>query len=133
MVRPGEPAAQLGPRMRVLLLACAAMNASGAVAFAPPFPHARELLGLPAAPPLYLWIISSWIGLFGLCYLWLGLTGGADRTFLAVAAGGKAVFGGLLVALAAAGDLPTLALAGGLPDVALACVFVGWLIHFRPR
>src|SRR5262245_54975996 len=118
-----------GPRMRLLFICCAVMNASGALTFLPSLPQGRELIGLPDAPPFYLWILASWIGLFGACYLWPGLTGIADRTFLAVAAGGKATFGGLLMALAMMGELPPLAFVGGSPDFILACVFVGWLVR----
>jgi hypothetical protein len=121
-----------GSRMRLLLLCCFPMNLGAALTFVPQLPQGRELLGLPEAPPYYLWIFAAWIALFGVCYLWVGLTGVADRTFLAVAAGCKAVFAGMLMALAALGELPPAAFPAGLPDAILACVFVGWLVRFRP-
>jgi hypothetical protein len=125
------PDNQLGPRMRWLLMACGPMNVIGAISFAPPVTAGRASLGLPEAPPFYLWLIAAWILAFGAAYFWQGWTGRADRTFLAVGAFGKAVFAGLLIAGAVAGELPPTAVAGGLPDLALAVVFAGWLWRTR--
>lgn len=125
------PADRLGPRMRWLLMACGPMNVAGAVSFAPPVTLGRAALGLLEAPAFYLWLIAAWILAFGAAYFWQGWTGQADRTFLAVGAVGKAVFAGLLIGGAAAGELPPLAIAGGLPDLGLAVVFAGWLWRTR--
>lgn len=117
----------LDPRMRALLLASGPINATGALIFAPPFPWVRHLFGLPEGPSLYLWIVSLWIGVFGIAYWSLGRSGRIDRTFLAVGAAGKASFALLLIALAITGEVPPLAVVVGLPDLAIAGVFTAWL------
>lgn len=123
--------ARFGRGMRLLLLACGPLNVNGAEIFAPPVSAFRPALGLPEAHPLYLWVLSIWILIFGAAYFRMGLTGWADRTFLAVGAAGKATFAILLVALAATGELPPRAAAVGLPDLALAGVFTGWMYRNR--
>ena len=86
---------------------------------------------MPEAHPLYPWVLSIWILIFGAAYFRMGQTGRADRTFLAAGAAGKATFAVLLIALAATGELPPQAVAVGLPDLALAGVFIGWLSRNR--
>ncbi|MDP1571510.1 MAG: hypothetical protein Q8L86_16065 [Vicinamibacterales bacterium] len=121
----------LGRGMRWLLILCGPMNLAGAICFAPPFPAGRQLLGLPEAPPLYLWILSSWVLAFGVAYLLQGWSGRASRGVLAVGAWGKAVFGAVLLAQSATGDLPWQAGAAAVPDLLLAAVFVVWLWRSR--
>jgi hypothetical protein len=113
--------------MRALLLASGPINATGALIFAPPFPWVRHLFGLPEGPSLYLWIVSLWIGLFGIGYWSMGRADRVDRTFLAVGAAGKASFALLLIALAIDGQVPPPAILLGLPDLAIAGVFTSWL------
>jgi hypothetical protein len=117
--------------MRLLLLACGPMNLNGAVIFAPPVTAFRPMVGLPEAHPLYLWVISIWILIFGVAYFWMGVTGEPSRMFLAVGAAGKAAFALLLVTLAATGALPPMAAGVGLPDLGLAAVFAVWLFRTR--
>lgn len=121
----------LGRRMRWLLIVCGPMNLAGAICFAPPFPAGRELLGLPEPPPLYLWILSSWVLAFGVAYFLQGWSGRTSRGVLAVGAWGKAVFGVLLFAQATSGDLPWQAGAAAVPDLLLAAIFVAWLWRSR--
>jgi hypothetical protein len=122
---------RLGGGMRLLLLACGPMNVNGAVIFAPPVTAFRPMIGLPEAHPLYLWVISVWILIFGAAYFWMGVTGKPSRMFLAVGAAGKAAFALLLIALAATGELPPRASGVGLPDLGLAAVFAVWLLRTR--
>lgn len=117
----------LEPRLRALLKASGPINAIGALIFAPPFPWVRQLFGLPDGHALYLWVLSIWIGVFGIAYWSVGVSGRADRTFLAVGAAGKASFALALMALAAAGEIPPIAVLVGLPDLAMAAVFAAWL------
>jgi hypothetical protein len=114
--------------LRALLIASGPINAVGAVVFAPPFPFVRQWFGLPDGHALYLWVLSSWILVFGIAYFSMGWTGRIDRTFLAVGAAGKTSFSLALMALAAAGDLDPLAVVVGLPDLAMAAVFTAWLL-----
>lgn len=114
--------------LRVLLIASGPINAVGALIFAPPFPLVRQWFGLPDGHVLYLWVLSSWILVFGIAYFSMGWTGRLDRTFLAVGAAGKTSFSLALMALAASGDLDPLAVVVGLPDLAMAAVFTAWLL-----
>ncbi len=115
--------------MRMVLVSGGPVNAIGALIFAPPLPWVRELFGLPGGHALYLWILSIWILLFGVAYSAMGLSGRIDRTFLWVAAGGKATFSLALVAMAMAGEIPFVAALVGLPDLALAGYFARWLLR----
>lgn len=121
----------LDENLRALLIASGPINAVGALVFAPPFPLVRQWFGLPDGHVLYLWVLSSWILVFGIAYFSMGWTGRIDRTFLAVGAAGKTSFGLALIALVAAGDLDPLAVVVGLPDLAIAAVFASWLLHTR--
>jgi hypothetical protein len=118
---------QLGPWMRLVLVICGPMNVAGAITFAPPVTAGREALGVPEAPPFYLWLIASWILAFGIAYFHQGWTGQASRGVLAVGSAGKAAFAALLIGGSVAGDLPATAIGGALPDLVLAMVFGGWL------
>lgn len=117
--------------MRQLLMACGAMNLGAAILFAPPSASLRSMVGLPEAHPLFLWILTIWIPIFGAAYFWMGWTGKVDRVFMAVGAAGKASFSLILIALWLGGDLPPIAAAIGLPDLLLGTVFVGWLWQTR--
>lgn len=121
----------LDPFMVALLKASGPINAVGALIFAPPFPWVRHLFGLPEGHPLYLWVLSTWILVFGIAYWTMGNSGRADRTFLAVGAAGKATFALWLIALAVDGQLPVSAVLVGLPDLAIAAVFAAWLRRTR--
>ncbi len=121
----------LGPVMRALLLTSGPMNAGGALLFAPPLAGLRRGLGLPAAEPFYLWILSAWVLAFGVAYWHMGWTGRADRGVLAIGAWGKAVFALSVFALAAGGGVAPLAVAGALPDLVMAAAFAWWLWRTR--
>lgn len=126
-----ERQVELDPTMRALMLAGGPINAFGALCFAPPLPWMRELFGLPAGHAVYLWMLSLWIAAFGVGYYDTGRTGRADRSFVAVGAAGKATFSLVLIAMAAAGELPAIAVVVGLPDLALAAYFTRWLLATR--
>ena len=95
-------------------MASGPMNLGGAVLFAPPMAALRQSLGLPDADAFYLWILSSWVLAFGIAYFYLGYTGRPNRGVLALGAWGKAVFAGLVLALAAQGRVSAVAGAGAL-------------------
>ncbi|WP_439621931.1 hypothetical protein [Gemmata sp.] len=122
---------RLGRGMRWLLMACGPMNLGGTAVFAPSFPYLRDTVGLPDAYPLYLWVLTAWLPLFGIAYFWMGWTGRADRTFMAVGAAGKATFAVILLALWWNEELPVTAGLIGLPDLALAGAFAAWLWRTR--
>ena len=117
--------------MRRALLATAAMNLFGAVSFLPAVRTGRELVGMPPTHPFYLWLLSIWVGAFGLVYLWLGLTGRPDRAFLTIGAIGKLSFWALLFAYWLAGDVPPAAPVAALGDLFFGLLFVTWLWRTR--
>ena len=119
--------------LRRALLATAAMNAFGAFAFTPWGAPLRDLVGLPSgAHPLYLLIIGVFVGLFGVGYLWTGLTGRADPLFIAIAAAGKLSFVGLLLAFWLVGELSIRAPVSALGDLVFGALLLVWLAG-RPQ
>jgi hypothetical protein len=115
--------------LRVALVATAVMNCVGAVAFLP-FVHAgRTFVGIPGAPPFYLWILSIWVFAFGVAYLHQGVTGRVSREVMALGAAGKLSFACALIATTWAGPRAGRALAAAIPDVVLAVWFVAWLVE----
>jgi hypothetical protein len=112
---------------RRALLATAAMNIAGFFALLPPFPVLRTLVGVPEAPPLYGWLLASFILLFGLGYWRLASLPTPERLFLQVAAAGKASFALLLIAYWLAGELPIAAPLVGSPDLVFAAIFAARL------
>jgi hypothetical protein len=90
------------------------------------------MAGLPIfAHPLYLTTLGAFILIFGLGYLWSGVTGTADRQFVAAAAAGKLSFFALLVRYWMAGLLPATAPLSGAPDLVIASLFLVWLWSVR--
>lgn len=111
------------------LLATSGMNAFGAFAFTPWGAPLRALVGLPPdAHSLYLLIIGSFVGLFGLGYLYTGLTERADPLFIAIAGAGKLTFFGLLAAFWLTGELPIRAPLAAVGDLVFGTMFVAWLL-----
>lgn len=122
----------MGKWMRRAFLATGAMNMLGALTFAPPVTIIRETFNLPnQTHPFYLWIITSWIFAFGLCYLWLGITGKGERLFVVIAAAGKLSFVSLLFGYALAGEIPLLTAFSGLGDLFFGVLFLSWLWQTR--
>ena len=120
--------------MRVVMFATAIMNILGAIAFAPSARPLREIGGLPdVAHPLYFATVGAFIGLFGLAYLWSGITGRADRQFVALAAAGKLTFFALLVRYWWAGLLTSKAALSGTGDLVVGSLFLVWLLSRSTR
>ena len=115
--------------MRRALLATAVMNIGAAIAFFPAVHGLRSLAGFPEdGPPIYLATVSLFVLLFGLGYLWVGLSGRDERLFLSMAAAGKISFVALLVAYWLAGDLPVGAPLAALGDLFFGVLFLKWLL-----
>jgi uncharacterized membrane protein len=118
--------------MRITLIVTGILNMFGAALFFPAFQSLRISNNLPLeSHPLYLAIISSWIFLFGLCYLWLGITGRNERLFLIIGAAGKLAFVILMFAYCATGQIPIGTALSSLPDLLFAIVFGIWLWETR--
>jgi hypothetical protein len=119
--------------MRGALFATAAMNLIGAAAFAPSARALRAIAGMPAGDhPLYLAMVSMFVLLFGLAYLWMAVAGRADRLFITVAAAGKLSFFALLVWYWAVGALSVRAPLSGTGDLIFGILFLRWLYGVRP-
>ncbi len=111
--------------LKYALLATAFMNVFGAIIFSPFGEGIRQFYGFPNnAHPLYLWLISSWIFFFGLCYLWLGITERREILFLMIASAGKISFTVLAFVYWALGDVSTLGAVAGLPDLLFGVFFL---------
>jgi len=120
--------------MRIVLFATAVLNMVGAALFVPFFQAFRISNGFPAeSHPLYLWIIASWIFMFGLCYFWLAVTGGRERLFLVIGAGGKFTFVLITFIYWQLGQLPANTFLASLTDLFFAITFAFWLFQTRGR
>ncbi|MBD2294297.1 hypothetical protein H6G06_12560 [Anabaena sphaerica FACHB-251] len=116
---------------RYSLLATAIMNLAGAVIFALPIYGKGDVFGLPNAHPLYLWIISSWILIFGVAYFWLALTAKPERLYIAVVAACKLAIAFIFFAFWMTGDLPFITASAGGGDFFFAIIFIYWLFQRR--
>lgn len=111
--------------LKYALSATAVMNIFGAVIFTPFGESIRQFYGFPSnVHPLYLWLISSWIFFFGLCYLWLGITERRELLFLVIASAGKISFTVLSVIYWASGEVSSLGAAASLPDLLFGVFFL---------
>lgn len=117
----------LRPGQKNILFLSAAINAIGALLFVPPLPQIRGMFGLPEADAFYLWLVASWILLFGLGYLAMALTGRMERGVLAVGAGAKTTFGLLVMGYVLSGVWPAQASLLAGTDLVLAIIYVRWL------
>lgn len=133
-VAPDSTMILLPTWMRRALFATAAMNILVAAAFIPAAEPLRALAGLPGGErPVYLMTVGMFILTFGLAYLWIAVTGHAERFFIAVAAGGKLSFFVLLAGFWAAGDLPIRAPVLGSADLVFGMLFLAWLLGAGAR
>lgn len=111
--------------LKYALFATAAMNIFGCVIFAPFGDGLRRFYGFPNdAHPIYLWLISSWIFFFGLCYLWLAVSERREPLFLVISAAGKISFTLIMIAYWFLGEIPALAAFASLPDLAFGTFFL---------
>jgi hypothetical protein len=118
--------------MRSVFLITGVINMVGALFFVPRVGFGRALLGLPVgAYPLYLWIIASWIFLFGVAYFYLAITGKPERLFVYVGAFGKLFFGLLLIGYWLNSDVSFWAVLAALTDISLSGIFLFWLYQTR--
>ena len=118
--------------MRGALFATAVMNILAAVAFSPPAGALRALAGMPEGEqPVYMATITLFVLLFGVAYLWLAVSGRAERFFIAVAAAGKLCFVMLLAWFWAGGTVSLRGLLLGSGDLVFALLFGAWLSGAR--
>ena len=120
--------------MKIALVATGVLNMFGALLFLPASESLRIANGFPAGShPFYLSIISAWIFLFGLCYLWLGIRGRNEKLFLVIGAAGKAAFFALAFLFAARGNIPLTTALSTLPDLAFASIFTFYLVKAKEQ
>lgn len=130
--RPAAEQALLPDWLRRALMASVPLNAFGALIMAPPFPWVRRLVGLPEPEhPVYLWLVSLWIGAFGYGYYQLARSGRPERTYLEVTAFGKATFFFAALWYWWQGSFSVLVPMGASADLALVVCFVTWLVQTR--
>ena len=120
--------------MRRALLATAVMNILGAGLFLPPAAPLRALAGVPPAEhAVYLLTIAMFVLSFGLAYLYTGLTGRADRLFLALAGGGKLAFVAILLGCWASGEVSVRAPLSAVGDLVFGVLFLTYLASDASR
>ncbi len=118
--------------MRIVFLIAGVVNIIGALFFVPRVGFGRALLGLPVdVYPIYLWIIASWIFLFGIAYFYLAVTGKSERLFVYIGAFGKLFFGLLLIASWLNREASIWSVLAALTDITLAGIFLFWLYQTR--
>lgn len=118
--------------MRVALFATAVMNIMAAVGFLPGAAAMRAQFGFPEGEhPFYLAVVTQFVLLFGLGYLWAALAGRAERLFITLAAFGKLSFFLIVTGFWVAGALPARAPLAGAADLAFALLFFRWLYDDR--
>ncbi|MEM8530586.1 MAG: hypothetical protein AAGF95_07075 [Chloroflexota bacterium] len=113
------------------LYASTLYNALGAIGLALPEVF-YPIVGVPTPThPLYQAVTIMTVVLFGIGYFWLAYTGHRDRTFLAIAALGKASFFGIFVVCWLGGYVPWMAPLGASGDLVFAVLFGLWLWENR--
>ena len=115
--------------MRGALYATAVMNVLGFVTFTPWGAPLRAFADMPTgAHPVYLLTIGVFILIFGLAYFWTAVVGRTDPLFIAMAAGGKLAFFGLLAAYWLIGELSVRAPLSAVGDLVFGALFTAWLL-----
>jgi len=117
--------------MRWTLLATAVYNTFGVLIFIPLLSVGRRIVGLPDAHPFYLWLVTIWIGSFGVLYVWVAWTARPERAFLMIAAIGKFGFFCLMLIFWLRGDFPAVAPLVTSGDLITSVIFAWWLWQTR--
>lgn len=115
---------------RYCLLVTAIFNLFGTISFLPPVYYPMvNILGLPEATPFGLWVIASWIFIFGAGYAWMFVTAKPERLFVGVAAACKITIALCFCIFWLTGDFPLISLFVGCSDFLLAGIFIFWLLQ----
>jgi hypothetical protein len=115
--------------MRRALLTTAVMNILAAGLFLPSAGALRELAGVPPGEhAVYLLTIAMFVLLFGLGYLYCGLTGRADPLFIAISAAGKLSFVAIVVYAWLSGEVSPRAPISTAGDLVFSLIFLTWLL-----
>ncbi|HEY9877979.1 MAG TPA: hypothetical protein V6D29_05960 [Leptolyngbyaceae cyanobacterium] len=114
---------------RYCLSATAIFNLFGAISFAPPiYYRTADSLGFPKyESPFLLWVLASWILIFGLAYAWLAIKAKPEYLFVAVAAACKVAIALFLIGFYLSGDLPAISLFAAAGDLLFALIFIIWI------
>ncbi len=114
------------------LVATGVMNLGAAAAFLPAASGLRAMTGFPEpGHPLYILTAGLFVLLFGLAYLWTGLTAHADPLFVTMAAAGKLAFVTLVTVLWLGDSLPARAAIAASADLVFGVLFLVWLLGPR--
>jgi hypothetical protein len=117
--------------MRGIFFVSGIINVLGALMFVPQIGFGHRLLGLAEVAPVYLWIIVSFILLFGIGYFYLSVTGRRESLFVYIAATGKIVFAIILWVYVLKDQLSLMAIQSALTDFVLGVIFLIWLYQTR--
>ena len=118
---------------RTVLFSTTLVNAIGCFLFFPfgNFPKTlRTMVGFPEPEnPLYLLLISIWIGLFGAAYFWLAIRKSDNLMFFSFAPIGKLSFSAAIVYFFLQNQLGPLTLQAAVTDFILAILFYLYVIQ----
>jgi hypothetical protein len=81
--------------------------------------------------PFGLWVIASWILIFGVGYAWLSVQPKPENLFVAVAAACKVAIAIFFFIFWSTGELPLISLFTGCVDFLFAIIFIFWLFQIR--
>jgi hypothetical protein len=118
------------PWFRYCLFTTAIMNLMGAVVFVLPVFGQGDIFKLPQnVHPFYLLIISAWILIFGISYLWLALSAKPERFYIAIVAACKLAIASIFLIFWFTGDLPLITASAGGGDLFFGLIFIYWLFQ----
>ncbi|MBD2465237.1 hypothetical protein H6G89_29950 [Oscillatoria sp. FACHB-1407] len=131
MTASPKPHPPIAPWFRYCLLLTAIFNVFGAISFAPPVYYSTaDSFGLPTnVSPFSLWVIASWILIFGLGYAWLFINRTPENLFIAAAAACKFTIALFFFIFYFTGDLPLISFLVGCCDLLFSVMFIVWLLQ----
>jgi hypothetical protein len=133
-VDAGRVVGSLPTWMRRAMLATAVMNILATGLFLPQAGELRALAGMPPGESgPYLMTLALFVLLFGLGYLYCGLTGRAERLFIALSAAGKLGFVTILTCSWAMGIATIQAPLSAAGDLVFGLLFLWWLVTDSAR
>jgi len=123
--------ARVGPgRAAPLFVTAAVFNWLVALSLALPGERAWQLAGLAQpADPLFLHLFLTFVALFGIAYLWIGVAPAGKDALVVIGAVGKASAFAVLFGHYLAGSVPAGVAALGAGDLVFAALFVRFLFR----
>jgi hypothetical protein len=112
---------------RIILFVSFVFNMVGASLFGLPGSFMARMISMPWPPVIYRTVVTAFIVVFGLAYLWLALQPVISRVLVGFSAVTKLAIFGAIAAAWFHGDTPLIGLAIGGGDLVLAGLYLWWL------